>query len=302
MQSSAWLTIDGGSPVAVLPGEYVGRSPRAALCISDPRVSEAHALVSLRGGALWLLGLRGRFRVEGVVLSEVELVPGIRVDLTPETSICCHAIELPERMMAVTIPELGRPVLTGTASLVAGKPPRLLPGLVPDAAAVFWSLGEQWYLRQSNGQDTPLEPGTPQVVDGLRLTPVLVRPARGSRTRTVPQTGPCLEVRIGPQGVLVRADGHGERARLGGVHGRLLGALLAADEPVHWTDLCHRIWPDDRSELGSLRNRLDVAVTRLRQRLRELDLHGINVSFDGLGHVRVVVAEGIHLHRQRGDG
>lgn len=40
------------------PGDLIGRLPGAALQIADPRVSEAHAMVSLRAGELVLLALR----------------------------------------------------------------------------------------------------------------------------------------------------------------------------------------------------------------------------------------------------
>ncbi len=44
-------------------GGIVGRLGIASLPLHDPRISEAHALVSLRGGVLRLLALRGRFAV-----------------------------------------------------------------------------------------------------------------------------------------------------------------------------------------------------------------------------------------------
>ena len=39
-------------------GDLIGRLPSAALVVDDPRVSEAHAIVSLRRAALHLLALR----------------------------------------------------------------------------------------------------------------------------------------------------------------------------------------------------------------------------------------------------
>lgn len=46
-------------------GDLIGRLWSAALCLSDPRVSEAHAMVSLREGQLRLLALRGLFAIDG---------------------------------------------------------------------------------------------------------------------------------------------------------------------------------------------------------------------------------------------
>ena len=73
--------------VTLVPGDLVGRIWSAALRLDDPGVSEAHALVSLRGEELWLLGLRGRFLVEGQPRTEVAMAPGMRVRLSPLTEL-----------------------------------------------------------------------------------------------------------------------------------------------------------------------------------------------------------------------
>ena len=50
----------------------------AALHLDDPRVSEAHAMVSIRGSELKLLALRGRFQIDGLPYA---------------TRLCCQVIE-----------------------------------------------------------------------------------------------------------------------------------------------------------------------------------------------------------------
>lgn len=81
-----------GVMVDVGPGEIIGRSPMAALCLEDPQISEAHSLVSLRGQSLMLLGLRGRFRVPGKIQTEVVLTNGLRIELAPNIEIECSEV------------------------------------------------------------------------------------------------------------------------------------------------------------------------------------------------------------------
>lgn len=57
-------TLDGRRH-ELFPGDFIGRLDRAALRIDHPAISEAHALVSARGEALWLRQLRGRIGLEG---------------------------------------------------------------------------------------------------------------------------------------------------------------------------------------------------------------------------------------------
>jgi pSer/pThr/pTyr-binding forkhead associated (FHA) protein len=72
MPASALVRLPDGSVETLYVGDIVGRTWSAAVRIDDPDVSEAHALVSLRGERLWLLALRRRFTVSGKV---VEAVP-----------------------------------------------------------------------------------------------------------------------------------------------------------------------------------------------------------------------------------
>ena len=62
-------------------GDLIGRVWSAALPINDGRVSEAHAMISLREGELRLLGLRGAFALHGRPTSDLALEAGQRVQL-----------------------------------------------------------------------------------------------------------------------------------------------------------------------------------------------------------------------------
>lgn len=99
-------------------------------------------MVSLRGDTLKLLGLRGRCAVNGQPLSELELAPGQRIALARDLEITVSDVILPDRVLAMEAPGLGRRVLTGASSLLAGPPPSLVPGRTRDAVAWLWSTGD----------------------------------------------------------------------------------------------------------------------------------------------------------------
>lgn len=71
MQVFARFRLPDDRLVDAAPGDILGRLPTAAVRLNDPRISEAHALVSLRGRTLRLLALRGRFAVAGGVTSDL---------------------------------------------------------------------------------------------------------------------------------------------------------------------------------------------------------------------------------------
>lgn len=139
------------------PGDVIGRMWTAALKLADPFVSEAHALVSLREGALKLLALRGRLAVAGKSVTDVTLSQGLRVDLSPRTTLVVCDLQIPTVGLALDHPELGQVVLSGVASLSVeprvsqggGSRPTmcLSAGPSPNAAAVLWSDGLSWLAR-----------------------------------------------------------------------------------------------------------------------------------------------------------
>ncbi len=64
MRAFVRFQLPDGTQRDLYPGDIIGRLWSAALHVDDARVSEAHALVSLRGRELQLLALRGRFAVD----------------------------------------------------------------------------------------------------------------------------------------------------------------------------------------------------------------------------------------------
>ena len=54
MRASVRLRLPDGTIETLYAGDLIGRTWAAALRLDDPDVSEAHAMVSLRGERLWM--------------------------------------------------------------------------------------------------------------------------------------------------------------------------------------------------------------------------------------------------------
>ena len=104
--------------VVLGPGDIIGRLATAALHLDDGRISEAHAMVSLRGRELKLLALRGLFAVAGKPIDEIVLREGLAVELARGLEIYVEDVVLPTALLAIEGEGLPRQVLAGTSSLV----------------------------------------------------------------------------------------------------------------------------------------------------------------------------------------
>ncbi len=92
------VRVTNGPTLWLGPGELIGRNPVAGLTLDDASVSEAHALVSLRGGRFVLLGLRGVFTVDAgtTPVQRVELRPGQTLRLSRNAVLHVEDIRLPD--------------------------------------------------------------------------------------------------------------------------------------------------------------------------------------------------------------
>lgn len=294
MRATAWFGLDATDErVALGPGDVIGRGECATLRLDDPRISEAHAMVSLRGGGLVLLALRGRFRVRSKVLAEVALEPSLAVELAPGLTLTCDAVELPPALLGLRVEGLGTQSLVGTTSLfVRDGAATLRAGFDEGASAVVWTLGGAWRVRVGDGEAMPLTPGDALMIDGVSVEAVAVPVDAANRTRTRPSLRDPMVLRVSAGGVQITpstpAAAPGGDVR--GVPGRILATLLANDGEMAWRDLCAIVWDGDRSAEDSLRNRLDVGLARLRDRLRALGVTELSVALDGAGFARVRIA------------
>lgn len=282
------FTLPDGSAETLYAGDLIGRTWAAALRLDDPEVSEAHAMVSLRGEQLWLLALRRRFSVAGRSQDAVLLTPGLIVRLAPAVELVVESVELPRVVLGLAGPGLPARVIPGQSSLVADPIPRLTPGFVPEALAQLWSTEGRWRGRVA-GRDLDLAPGTVLETAGGRFEVVEIALSSAGARPTRAGDGPLRIVATWDTAHIHREDG--EVIVLAGQLARVVSELASVRQPVAWEELARQAWPQI-VERDLLRRRWDVLLVRLRERLREGGIRADLVSSTRIGLVEMVLREG----------
>ncbi len=291
MRAYVRLRPPNGHAVELGHGDLIGRLWSAALSITDARISEAHAMVSLRGQELLLLPLRGRFTVDGQRQASLVLGVGQRVTLAEGLDLHVEEVSLPAAVFAVEGDGLPRVVVSGVCSLLTRPRPELVPRLVPDAPAHVWGDGERWCLTM-NGTTRPLAVGDTWEIDGRRFRAVGLSLDTSGRTVTRLDGGVSRPLRIVAQFDTVHIHSEGGCAlALSGLAARLVSEIVALDGPVSWEVLAKELWPDE-DDVHLLRHKLDVTLSRLRSRLREAQVRPDLVRSDGFGKVELFLLDG----------
>lgn len=289
MQAIAWCSAGDDRRVALGHGDLIGRLGAAALALDDARISEAHAMLSLRRGALYLLALRGRFRVSGQPRAEVELAEGMVVELAEGLNLTVHAVELPDNLLGVEAEGLPAQALSGATSLLLKPAPHLRPGWLPEADAWLWNIDSDWRIQVRGGPPEPFWPGA-----SVRVGPIVLRAVPISlRAASVPRTqrdlAPSLHISACVSTVQVKVGGE-QPVVIGGLPGRMLAEIVAIDGPVSWDVVAKELWRDH--DLAALRRRWDVSLSRLRAKLRGIGARDDLIVADGAGQVELVLREG----------
>ncbi len=263
-------------------GDLIGRLWSAALALDDPRVSEAHALVSLRGHEVKLLGLRGRFAVDGVLCAEATLKPGQRIAFAEGLEIEVVGVERPEIVLGLACEGMPPRALPGTCALIVDPAPAFAPPTHRRAVAHVWALEDGWRIRPIGGVARDLDAGVRVTAGGVTWEAVEIALDGGATTT------PTRHAADAPLHVLARYDTvHIFRdaeapAFLNGLCARLVSELVALGGPVHWSLLCNELWGPDGS-----RKQLDMTLVRLRRKLRAQGIRPDLVRTDGAGRVEL---------------
>lgn len=285
VRAFARLRLPDGSAVDVGHGDLLGRVRTAQVVFEDPRVSEAHALVSLRRGELVLLSLRRMVTVRGRALSETPLVAGMTVDLAEGVSFVVEEVQNPSRVLAVEAPGIGVQTLPSVASVTMGPPPSMVARFDPAAPLHLWWDGERFLARVAGAAARAVGDGDALSISGLSLRFTLVdAPGNDSTVGGAAQTS--LRVVAWFDTVEVHRAGH-DPLTLGGVTARLLSELVALEAPAQWHTVAREVWSDGCAP-DELRHRWDVALTRLRARMKEARVRPDLVRSTGAGFVQLV--------------
>ncbi len=290
MRAYARFRLPDGTRVELGHGDLIGRLWSAALSLADGRISEAHAMVSLRGHELKLLALRGRFALEGRPQSSLVLQPGQRIAFAEGLELVVEDIQLPTMVLGIEGDGLPRQVLNGVCSLMTRPRPEVVPRFV-DAPAHIWTDGEGWLLKL-DGEPRVLSPGDSWELDGRSFRAVAARLESAGRTATrlVGGVHRVLRVVANFDTAHIHSEG-GQALALSGLSARILSELVAFDGPVPWLVLAQELWPKE-SDPHLLRRKLDVNLSRLRRKLREAQIRPDLIRADGFGHFELFLKEG----------
>lgn len=274
--------LDDGQHVSVPVGGLIGRSEAASLRIVDPRVSEVHAMVALRGRELRLLSLRGYYTVDGHPDDDVPLAVGQRLLFGGAFGCVVSDVSVPARVLALEFADQLRELCAESYSFVARPTPELVPRFLADAAAWLWATELGWSLRVAGGAATALKPGRMWTIDGVNVSVREISLAETSGQATV---GPREALRL----VCRTTTVHIHRPRREPVTvdaraGQLLSELALMRVPVEWSVAARLLWPEEHDP-GRLRRNFDAVLARLRARLREAGVREDLVRTDGRGNV-----------------
>lgn len=291
MRAFVRFRLPDGAAVELGHGDIIGRLWSAAAQIADARVSEAHAMVSLRGQELTLLALRGRFAVDGLSRSSLPLATGQRIALAEGLELVVEEVTPPAAVFAIEAEGLPRMVVMGVCSILTRPRPELVPRLVPDAPARVFGDGEHWRL-SIGGVSRTIAPGDTWTLDGIpfRAVAMSLDPSSQANTRLDGGVARPLRVIASFETVHVYPRG-GDPLVLSGLAARLVSEVVAFARPVPWEILARELWPEE-DDPHLLRHKLDVNLSRLRAKLREGGVRPDVVRSDGFGHVELFLHEG----------
>jgi len=285
---SVRIQLVDGALYDLAPGGLIGRLPSADLRLMDPRISEVHALITLRGRTLVLLAQRGLVSADGDRKSDVVLRPGQRIELVDGLTLTVVDVTLPERVLVVEglgqhAVELSAPVY----SLLPGG--RLLPTWWKGAALHLWSDADGWWAQLSGEDEEPLSEGSVLEVGGhtLRVKGRRIAEAGSAPTRATGRLQPPLRVVARFETVHIEQPGR-EPAVIAGLGARILSELVEYGAPAPWEMVARAVYPhiDDAHRL---RTNWDRTLRRLRAMLRRKGVRDTLVRADGKGNIELVL-------------
>jgi hypothetical protein len=288
MRASVRLRAPDGNEHELVSGQFVGRAWTSDLRIDDGRVSEAHALVSLRGGDLQLLALRGVFAIDGQRQTKATLRPGMVIHLADDLAMEVLEVALPAEVLALQGPGLPTTVLSSVCSLVFDPHPSLQPGYVRRSPLRLWPGPNGWSV-EANGPARPTQADDHFVLPQgtFRITTVDLDLAALGATRAEGGLRTPLHIVARFDSVHIHAANR-PPVSLSGIPARLVSELVAMDGPVPWDVLAQQLWPkvDDRH---IRRRRLDLTLSRLRRHLKEEGVRADLIRSDRTGHVELLL-------------
>jgi len=260
----------------------------ADLQLRDARVSEAHALISLRGQKLLMLRLRGPLFVAGKVVSQVDLKPGVQIALAHGLELVIESVMLPETVLALVV-DGGEPspLTRGTYSVMVDPEFTVSARYHPHAIAWIW-CDEQGYFIETDGEVEPLSAGQRLHLGGVWVE--VVSTSAGGTIATAVSWEQPLRIVAQYDAVHIHREGHAV-VHLGGLPARMLSELVAVGAPIQWSAVAEEIWGTDVPR-HRLRLRWDKNLRTLKKKLQATGIQRPLVTSFGHGMVALSLREG----------
>ena len=249
-------------------------------------------MVSLRGGGLRLLALRGGMAVGQRRVHDVELVPGVTVHLASGLALHVLDVQLPATLMAVRVDDEPPVSLTGAVQSLVGNPAHVEPGYQANALAHLWSDGDAWLLQRVDAAPERVAAGHVEHFGASRVELVTV-PLEGAGAPSTIDAGrvnPPLHIVARYHSVHLHRRGL-PVVTLSGQPALVLSELVAMEGLVEWSVLAGQVWRR-HSRKDTLRKKLDAALSRLRKKLAEGEVRDDLVRADGTGRIELVLYDG----------
>ncbi|MEL6345272.1 MAG: FHA domain-containing protein [Myxococcota bacterium] len=292
-----------GEVIKAPAGAIIGRLSTATVRIDDPRVSEAHALVSLRGSELKLLSLRGGMRVDGQKMADVTLETGQLIQLARGVELSVLVVELPSSLIALQIVSMGRPYgvpveLTRSVYSVIPQPePSIIPRFIQGAAAHVWNNADGWSLRIKGGVSEAITPGGSWEIAGftVQVTPVPLPEAGVTETIISERTYQTMHI-VDRDGTIHVHPENRASVVLNGKPAQIISELMSMEVLAPWYVVAGEIWPRTR-DMKVLRRNWDQCLNRLRRKLRQGNIRDNLVHADGTGNIELFLLPGDTVER-----
>lgn len=292
-----------GTMVKATPGSILGRLSAATVRIDDPRVSEAHALISLRGQELKLLSLRGGLRVDGKKAADVPLAAGQQIQLARGVVLRVVAINLPSALLALQIESMGRPFgeqvqLTRSVYTILPQPePAIVPRFVQGAPGHVWNTSDGWCIRLAGSEREQIEPGMSWEVAGFTVRAEDVPLPEAGISETVVSHSQYETLQIVDRDGTIHIHRKNQRSLiLNGKPAQIISELVMMEVLAPWYVVAGEIWPRTK-DAKVLRRNWDQCLNRLRRKLRGADIRDNLVHADGTGNIELFLLPGDTVER-----
>ncbi len=289
MRARVRFGVENGPEVELEAGDLIGRMPSAALRLDDGRISEAHAIVTLRKGQLQLLPLRGRIAVDGKPRTKVVLEPGLRIVLAGFLALDVRAVELPRELLGVALDDGGDVPAVPLARVVTCYNDRPPVGFFdPDGDGHVLGGARGPRLRVAGQADVTLVPGH-RFALGARAFRLVAREFTTSPGESTSDDGrfdQALRITARFDTVQIVAD-NDRGVTFDGKAARALTELAEIRQPVAWTEVAAHLWGELPEAIA--RNRWDQLMARVRDKLRNAGMRADLVRATGHGLVELVL-------------